>query len=227
MSDNNLYGLFGGTFDPIHHGHLAPIKQVLETAALAQVTYIPSAVPPHREQPEASATHRLAMTRIAIAEHSQFAVDEIELTLQQQQKQQASYTIDTIQTLQQQNPTRRYVLIVGLDAFLGLETWHRWQELQRSVHIIAMTRPGWQLPETLPSWWQAARAESEAELHDSAAGKILFIETTPNPISATQVRERIDAGEDVSGMLPRKVWDYICAHNLYGSELYDGDFYDQ
>lgn len=220
--DDSLCGLFGGTFDPIHRGHLAPLREVqarLQAAGLARIIYLPAARPPHRRQPVASAPQRLAMTRIAVADEPQFAVDDIELS-----RPGDSYTVATLAALRQQNPHRRYALIVGLDALLALETWHRWQTLQRSVHIIAMARPGWRLPKPLPSWWQAARVESGAELRRTVGGKILFMETTPQPISATLVRARLAAGEAeaVLPMLPSGVWDYICAHNLYRNETGDG-----
>ncbi len=106
--------------------------------------------------------------------------------------------------------------MVGLDALLGLETWHRWRALQQSVHIIAIARPGWRLPRPLPRWWRAARAESGAELRRVSAGKILFIETAPVAVSATLVRRRIAAGGDARELLPPAVWDYIRRNQLYG-----------
>lgn len=214
MSNNyNLYGLFGGTFDPIHYGHLTPLKEVLRIAELSQITYIPVALPAHRRLPEANAEHRLAMTRLAVDEEPHFTVDDIEL-----KRHGISYTVDTLHSLRQRYPQRQYALIIGLDALLTLETWHRWQTLQHSVHIIALARYGWQLPQTLPPWWQAAYVESCAELRQSAGGKILFIETTPTPISATTVRARLKAGEEISTMTPRRVCDYIRTHNLYRSD---------
>lgn len=211
---DTLCGLFGGTFDPIHYGHLAPVREVFRAAALAGVAYLPAAVPPHRSEPRTAAAHRLAMVRIALADrhaNEPFEVADLEL-----KRRGPSYTFDTIQRLRRRHPKRRYALIVGLDTLLGFDTWHRWQALQQSVHIIAIARPGWRLPRPLPRWWQSARIESSAELHRSAAGKILFIEATPVAISSTQVRERLKDGADVSHLVPRGVCDYICEHNLYG-----------
>lgn len=216
---DNLCGLFGGTFDPIHYGHLAPVREVRAAAELTKVAYIPAAVPPHRPQPRAAADHRLEMTRIALADKQRneqpseqpFEVDDIEL-----KRPGPSHTIDTLQSLRRRHPKRRYALIVGLDALLGLETWHRWQALQQSVHIIAMGRPGWRPPQPLPHWWQCAQAGSSAELRRAAAGKIIFIETTPVAVSSTLVRERIAAGGDLSHLVPPGVGDYIRKNNLYG-----------
>ena len=219
MHSDNLYGIFGGTFDPIHYGHLAPLRQVLRGAALTSLAYFPAAVPPHRPPPDADAAHRLAMLRIALADEAgaapsdepSFAVDDIEL-----KRPGPSYTIDTIQSLQRRHPRRRYALIIGLDALLEFETWHRWQALQQSVHIIAIGRCGWKLPRSLPHWWQAARVESGTELHRTAAGKILFIETTPVAISSTLIRARLKAGQEIRDLMPVGVCNYIREHNLYG-----------
>ena len=211
---DNLCGLFGGTFDPIHYGHLVPVREVFRAVGLVKVVYIPAAVPPHRPPPRVDAEHRLAMTRIALAgepNEPSFIVDDIEL-----KRRGPSYTFDTVQSLRRRYPEQRYALILGLDALLGFEAWHRWQALQQSVHIIAIGRPGWQLPQPLPSWWQSARVESSAELHRSAAGKILLIEAPPIAISSTLVRERLKAGEDVSALVPAGICDYIREHHLYG-----------
>ena len=210
-ASDNLCGLFGGTFDPIHRGHLAPVKEAFRAAALGEVTYIPAAVPPHRPPPVAAANHRLEMTRIALADEPHFEADDIEL-----KRRGPSYTFDTLQSLRRQNPHRRYALIVGLDALLKLTTWHQWQALQQGVHLIALTRAGWQMPQPLPSWWQSAWVESSAELRRFAAGKILCIEAAPVSISGAGVREHIAAGGDASDLLPDGVWDYIRKHNLYG-----------
>lgn len=209
-NDDQLYGLFGGTFDPIHYGHITPIKAVLQSAGLANVTYIPAAQPAHRASPEASADARVAMTRIALDDETDLDVDAIELD-----RAAPSYTIDTLQSLREQNPERRYALIVGMDALLGLETWHRWQTLQQSVHIIALMRHGFDLPHSLPRWWRDARVDACAELQQSPAGKIICIETPLIPISATSIRARIAAGEDVREWMPPGVCEYIDAHDLY------------
>lgn len=232
-NNSPLCCLFGGTFDPIHYGHLAPVWEALQAADAQQVAYLPAAIPPHRPPPCAAAEHRLAMVRIALAEQSllpneafvrhgkscgasvlksgAYTVDDIELM-----RAGPSYTIDTVQALQQRHPQRRYALLVGLDALLGLESWHRWQDLQQCVHIIVIARRGWQLPQSLPSWWHGARVETSAELHRAAAGKIFFINATPVAVSSTLVRARLKAGEQVRELLPAGVYDYIHTHHLYG-----------
>ncbi|MGI9311659.1 MAG: nicotinate-nucleotide adenylyltransferase [bacterium] len=210
LDDSALHGLFGGAFDPIHRGHLTPVAEAMRVASLSTVTYLPAAAPPHRPPPEASARHRLQMTRIAVNHRPRCVADGIEL-----RRAGPSYTIDTLRELRRRHPRRRYALLLGLDALLGLERWHRWRALQSSTHIIALARPGWRVERT-PAWWRGARVESGDDLRRARGGKLLLLETAPVAISATQVRARIRAGEPVGELLPVGVWDYIRAHRLYG-----------
>lgn len=216
-------GIFGGTFDPIHMGHIRPVMAAARAAGLVKVIYIPAGRPPHRPPPAARADDRLAMVKIALADAAAarskaaaavatdvaLEVDDIEL-----KRRGASYTIDTVQELQRRAPRTNYVLLLGLDALLNFETWHRWDALQRGVHIVGIARPGWRAPEPLPAWWRTARVESAAALRDASAGKILIIETAPVDISATAVRDNIRAGRATAGV-PPGVLDYIRQHNLY------------
>ncbi|MGR3914828.1 MAG: nicotinate (nicotinamide) nucleotide adenylyltransferase, partial [Gammaproteobacteria bacterium] len=136
-----LVGLFGGAFDPIHYGHLRPLKQAARAAELARVFYIPTARPAHRPRPHAPPHDRLEMTRIALGDAPGFEADDREL-----RRPGRSYSIDTVAELRRQNPRARYALLLGMDALLGLENWHRWRELQQSVHIIGIARAGWRAP---------------------------------------------------------------------------------
>lgn len=216
MSRDSFCGIFGGTFDPLHHGHITPVIAAARIAGLAKVVYIPAATPPHRARPVASAAHRLAMVKLALAEVDagdvELTVDDIELN-----RRGPSYTIDTVRELQQRDARAGYALLLGLDALLGFEAWHRWAELQRAIHIIAIARPGWRAPASPPAWWRDAQVNSAAELRDARAGKIFTVETTGVNISASAVRERLRAG-DADGYrdcLPSGVVDYIREHNLY------------
>lgn len=209
---NPLYGIFGGTFDPLHNGHLAIMTAVFDKCALEQVRLVPAAAPPHRDPPNASAQQRLEMVSLAIANYPQFDVDDREL-----KRETPSYTYDTVKSLQNENAARRYCLILGVDALSGLAGWHRWQELLASIHFIVVQRPGWALPQPLPDWWQQARAEVIDELTQFEAGKICLVDVEPNSVSATKIRDGIAQGVDVSTMVPHSVWDYICTNKLYGA----------
>jgi len=141
MTDSDtLQGIFGGTFDPIHLGHINTVRSVLKQTDLPSIVFMPAAAPPLREQPQASAKHRLEMVRIATEHEPRLLVDDREL-----KRNRPSYTVDTIASLQLENPDYRYGLILGVDAMRGLASWYRWQELLERVHFIVMNRPGWSL----------------------------------------------------------------------------------
>lgn len=146
------------------------------------------------------------MVEFALADYPQLVGDNLELT-----RAGPSYTIDTLTRLTARDPETDFYLILGLDAVLGLPHWHRWQAILQRVTIIAMPRPGWQLPTTPPQWLM------DAGLYGSArqAAKIRLLPINPNPISATVIRSRLATGEDVSAMLHPEVWHYIQFNNLY------------
>ncbi len=209
---NPLYGIFGGTFDPVHNGHLETVTAVFDKCALERVYFIPAAIPPHRDQPDANAQQRLEMVSLAIANYPRFDVDDREL-----KRETPSYTYDTIKSLQTEDCSRRYCLILGIDALSGLDSWYRWRELLDSIHFIVVQRPGWEIPEPLPDWWQQGRTEFIEDLKQFESGKICLIEVEPNPVSATEIRYGIAQGIDVSTMVPHSVWDYIRTNKLYGA----------
>ncbi len=208
----SLYGIFGGTFDPVHNGHIETVAAVYKKCALEKIHFIPTAVPPLKDQPGASPEQRLEMVRLAVANRPGFDVDDREL-----KRQGTSYTYDTVESLKSENPSRRYCMILGIDAILGLEKWYRWRDLLESIHFIVMGRPGWQLPEDLPEWWSRNFVKSCETLYKFESGKICIIEVAPNPLSATEIRYGLGRNIDVSAMMPDAVWDYICANNLYNT----------
>ena len=209
-------GIFGGTFDPVHNGHIETVTTVADECALERVYFIPAATPPHRAQPRASAQQRLEMVSLALANHPRFEVDAREL-----KRPTPSYTYDTVKSLQTQNlfkppeQSERYCLILGVDALSGIAGWYRWQELLDSVHFIVMRRAGWEIPAPLPAWWQQRRVECIEDLNQYESGKICLIEVEPNPVSATEIRRGIAQGIEVHTMMPPSVWNYICTNKLY------------
>ncbi len=209
-------GIFGGTFDPIHFGHLRPALELLEELGLAQLRFIPSAVPPHRAQPCATAEQRLTMVRLATADEPRFVVDDREV-----RRGGISYTVDTLYQLREALAPAPLCLLVGVDAFLGLGGWHRWEELPELAHIIVMHRPGWQLDEAAPGSTAALellrlrRVAAFEELLPRRAGGILLQPVSQLAISATAVRQCVRKGRSIRYLLPDAVRDYIAAEGLY------------
>ena len=208
-------GVFGGTFDPIHFGHLRPALDLLEQLSLQRLHLIPCAVPPHRGEPHASAAQRLAMLELAVAGQPGFVVDEREL-----RRSGPSYMVDTLASLRAEVGETPLCLILGVDAFLGLPGWHRWQRLLELAHIVVTHRPGWQLDETsMPQALRQAVQEhwlaDGAALRAQSAGGVLLQSVTQLDISATDIRERIAAGYSANYLLPVTVWQYIQEQDLY------------
>lgn len=208
-------GLFGGTFDPIHLGHLRLAETAREALGLERVRLIPAGQPPHRATPGASGADRLAMARLATADNPAFEVDAAEVTAAQ-----ASFTILTLERLRAElGPERPLVLLLGVDAFLGLPTWRRWTELLDFAHLAVANRPGYsldaaQMPAALADL-VARRKASPAALGAAPAGAIVPFEMTPLAISATDIRARAAAGLSLRYLLPPPVVDYISRHQLY------------
>jgi nicotinate-nucleotide adenylyltransferase len=208
-------GVFGGTFDPVHFGHLRPALELFEQLALQRLLLVPSAVPPHRDEPSATAAQRLAMLKLAVEGQRGFVVDERELL-----RPGPSYMVDTLASLRAELGETPLCLLLGVDAFLGLPGWHQWQRLLELAHIVVAHRPGWRLDET--SMPQALRqavagrwlADGQA-LRAQPAGGVLLQGVTQLDISATGIRERIAAGKSANYLLPAVVWQYIQEQDLY------------
>lgn len=205
-------GILGGTFDPIHYGHLRPAQEVLRALDLAAIRVIPAANPPHRHPPVATPEQRLRMAELAVADVPGFTVDDREY-----RRNGPSYTVLTLESLRAEFGTQPLCLIMGLDAFEGIESWHQWQRLPELAHFIVMTRPGWDVPagERLPTWARDRLARETAPLVQTGAGKIYFQPVTPQDISATRIREALSRGEPVEAWLPSAVLDYIRANRVY------------
>ena len=205
-----LYGIFGGAFDPVHSGHLRAIADVSRQCRFVGVHIIPSANPPHRDRPRASARQRLEMVALAIAGLDGYELDDREL-----KRAAPSWTRDTVRSLQSDYPRRKFCFVAGVDALSGLASWYLVDDLVNRVHFVVMQRPGWSRPEPLPDWWQRGRTTRLDDLKEHRAGKFYEVEIEPVAVSATQIRSAIRRGLDVRERLPAAVWDYIRAHNLY------------
>jgi len=208
-------GLFGGTFDPIHYGHLRLAETAREALALDRVRFLPAGQPPHRATPGACGLDRLAMARLATADNPAFEVDSAEVDAAQ-----ASFTILTLERLRAElGPTRPLVLLLGVDAFLGLPTWRRWTELFDFAHLAVANRPGYSLdaarmPAELARLRNARQAPAYA-LQEAPNGTLVQFDMTPLAISATDIRDRRTRGQSLRYLLPAQVVDYISRHQLY------------
>ncbi|MEE4216678.1 MAG: nicotinate-nucleotide adenylyltransferase [Xanthomonadales bacterium] len=205
-------GVFGGTFDPVHYGHLRPALEVFEQLGLAQVRMLPAARPPHRVQPGASARHRLAMLELAIAGENGLVADDCEL-----RREGPSFMVDTLRELKQCFPAAPLVLVIGQDAANGLDRWHQWRCLFELAHIVVMRRPDAReaYSRELAQEMNGRLAGTADQLRQQAAGCVLPLQITQLDISASAIRAMIGAGRSAGFLTPREVLDYIREQRLY------------
>jgi nicotinate-nucleotide adenylyltransferase len=211
-------GLLGGTFDPIHFGHLRLAEELAEVLGIGQVRFIPAGQPPHRGSPRAAASHRLEMARRAVAGNPRFIIDAREI-----ERDAPSYSIDTLATLRAELPPNTpLVLFMGGDAFLGLNTWHEWRRIFDLTHIAVAHRPGYSLaswedalPDPLRTLLSTRRCDQAAELKEKPAGLVFLHTITQLDISASQIRDRALRGKSLRYLLPDSVINYINENHLY------------
>ncbi len=205
-------GIFGGTFDPIHYGHLRTAFELMEALELAEVRFTPAANPPHRGQPQADADLRVAMVQAAVAEQPGFLVDDREL-----RREGPSYSVETLASLRAEFADHSLCLIIGMDAFLGLPKWYRWKEILNLAHIIVAHRPGWRVPDTGPLH-DLVRSQGTArsrDLHRAVAGRLYVRAVTQLEISSTDLRALIAAGHDPKFLMPDPVRALIARSHCY------------
>ena len=195
--------LFGGTFDPVHLGHLSVAWEAAELLD-AEVRLLPASVPPHRLPPIATAAQRVAILRVALHGQPRLTLDMRELD-----REGPSFTIDTLHELRAEQGERPLVLLLGADAFAGLAGWHRWRELFEAAHIGVLSRPGVSadLPHELERVVAGRRIADAASLRTLPAGKVIELAVTPLEISATRIRELLAAGRDPRYLLPAGLFD--------------------
>jgi nicotinate-nucleotide adenylyltransferase len=209
-------GIFGGTFDPVHFGHLRFAEEAWQSLGLSQVMWLPAGQPRHRDIPAVSAAHRLAMVRLAVAGRSEFCVDGSEAGASE-----PSYTVLSLQRLRGEiGSSRSLVLLLGADAFLGLPTWHRWQDLFDLAHIGVGTRPGNPLqpesmPDSLAGEYRRRLVDTPSAFSAGSAGSILYFPITSLDIKATYIRDSLAINRSARYLLPDAVLDYISQNRLY------------
>ena len=204
-----MIGIFGGTFDPVHYGHLRSALEIKEIFGLDEVRLVLSALPPHRSAPQAPIGMRLEMLQLAVKKQPGLIVDTREIG-----RPGASYMVDTLVSLRHDFPQQTLLLIIGSDAFNQLTSWHQWQRLFDFAHIVVLTRPGFKVP-TLDDFFSARHTTNKQELSEQSAGKLCFQPITQLDISATKIRKLIADQRNPALLLPDAVLAYINLHQLY------------
>jgi nicotinate-nucleotide adenylyltransferase len=207
-------GVFGGTFDPIHCGHLRTAFELWQELKLAEIRFLPTGSPPHREKLYASAERRLEMVRAAVADQPAFIVDDREV-----RRSGVSYSVDTLAELRHEYPQRSLCLLLGMDAFLGLPGWHRWRELLTLAHIVVAHRPGWRAPTTGPlgELMVDHGTGSILALQQERAGRVYVRAVTQLEISSTELRTLITGGGDPRYLVPDAVRKIILETRCYAA----------
>jgi len=197
------YGILGGTFDPIHTGHLVAAEWVMDACGLDQVLFVPAGVPPHKAADAVSASqHRYMMTLLATLDNPRFAVHRVDLD-----RPGKSYTVDTLAALRKElGEGVELYFIMGADSLADLPTWHDPERLLRENRIIVANRPGWEFDRVKASL---------GELYEAHADRVLIVETPSIAISSSEIRARVASGRSIRYLVPSLVARYIRRHGLY------------
>jgi len=208
-----MIGILGGTFDPIHNGHLRTALDVQQCLSLEEVRFIPCGEPPHRVAPVAEPIQRLSMVRAAIAGQEKFKLDDREI-----RRKGPSYMVDTLASLKEDFKDKSLCLILGTDAFNGLEQWHRWQHIFEFANVVVMQRPAIkgqnELNKRLLLLLKDRLVDADI-LKKKQDGGIAFVPVTQLDISATKIRQQWQQGKDIQFLLPDSVLTLIRQQNIY------------
>jgi len=207
-------GLFGGTFDPVHFGHLRAALEAMEILGIRDFRLLPAGKPPHRSGTFASARHRLAMLNLAVSGQQGFTVDDREV-----RREGFSWMVDTLEEIRNEEGDAPLLLLIGQDAANALDSWHEWRRLFELTHIVVMRRPEARgcYSETLREQMQRRRTEDPDRLKLASAGLVLPLEVTQLDISSTAIRGQLATGRSPGFLMPDSVIDYIRENCLYGS----------
>ncbi len=202
-----MIGIFGGTFDPVHYGHIKPALSVMQSLNLSQLRFIPNRLPPHRAEPWLSVEQRLALLKSALEKYPEAVIDERELN-----RKGPSYMVETLASLKGDFSEDNLCLIIGMDVFFGLTSWHQWRSIFDHCHLVVTTRPGFEQAQMLE---QAEKLDAASDIENynflakkittdvsaltsQEAGRILLQSVPQLDISSTRIREKCLSGEDIS-----------------------------
>lgn len=212
-----MIGIFGGTFDPIHYGHIKPALSVKQALNLTQLRFIPNRIPPHRAEPWLNAEQRLSLLKIALKQYPDITIDERELN-----RDGPSFMVETLKSLVNDFPGEKFCLIIGMDAFLDIASWFQWQKLFDLCHLVVTTRPGFdqtaiaEQMNTEDYQFLAQRMTLDIdELSSQETGKILLKSVPQLDISSTQIRARLLNGEDVCQWMPEEACQQLMKLKFY------------
>lgn len=213
-------GILGGTFNPVHFGHLTAAEEVRERLHLDRVLFVPSYLPPHKSSKEIpSAAQRMDMVKLAIGGNPWFSASDIEI-----ERGGTSYTIETVQALRSSYPDSELFFITGLDSFLDIRTWHQWKKLLKLCSFVVLSRPGYLFSDLPTIGFRQVPGESLAELDNGTAAETdvktpdftLYLQVIPHlDISSTEIRKRIHERRSIKYLLPESVEHYIIKNKIY------------
>ena len=210
MQKNKNILIFGGTFDPIHFGHLNTVESVVDLLQPHEVIWLPAGIPPHKSQPVADKFHRNAMLNLALKNYSKFKIDSREID-----RDGPSFSIFSLSEIKSEQPDSSMCLLLGLDSALSLSKWYKWKAILEIVNIAVMLRPGWSLPKILPSWWKKMMSEHDSIFSENSSGHIAVIDVPEMDISASEIRADFSAGRSISNKMPKAIAQYIEENKLY------------
>ncbi|CAA6802480.1 MAG: Nicotinate-nucleotide adenylyltransferase (EC [uncultured Thiotrichaceae bacterium] len=210
-----MIGVYGGSFDPVHFGHLRPVIELADVLALSQVRYVPAKISPFKNKPSVSDEHRLAMLRLALAEFvaddKHFVVDERELS-----RAGRSYTIDTLREMHHDFPNESLLLIIGADSLIHFHRWKDYERILTYVHLGITVRPSYKIQ--ILEWMSDRWVKSVEQLQAATCGRLLRVNTQPLDISSTQIRTLCAEGKPIEGLVPESVAAYITRNQLYNKQ---------
>lgn len=210
-----MIGFYGGTFNPVHFGHLRTALEIKDSLKLEEIKFVPCSWPPHKADPSVSAQTRVRMLESAIQNEAGFSIDTRELT-----RNKPSFTVDSLTSFRREYPHKTFALVIGMDSFIGLPTWHSWKTLFDLAHVVVIFRPGTSplFVEPLKSMIRQNQVLTADQLKTRSNGLIYFQKVTQLNISASEIRNLIRNQKSPRYLLPDVVWEMIRSKRLYQNE---------